>query len=105
MAMSTSSGGGVKAEPNVTPMIDVMLVLLIIFMVVAPALLAGFNAEPPQGENIKDHPEDDKTDQVLGISKDGVYYLNKKEIPAEQVGPRLKQIYVDTPRDDYIMYF
>src|SRR6478752_4746588 len=59
MSMSTSGGGNsVKAEPNVTPMIDVMLVLLIIFMVVTPALLAGFNAVPPQGQNLKDHPED-----------------------------------------------
>ena len=43
------AGAGVKAEPNVTPMIDVMLVLLIIFMVVTPALLAGFNAQPAAG--------------------------------------------------------
>ena len=51
MSMSAGGGGGnVKAEPNVTPMIDVMLVLLIIFMVVTPALLAGFNAVPPQGQ-------------------------------------------------------
>jgi biopolymer transport protein ExbD len=85
-------------------MIDVMLVLLIIFMVVTPALLAGFNADPPVAQNIKDHPEDDQTDQVLGIDKDGNYYLNKKPIRAEDVGVRLKQIYVDTPRDDYIMY-
>ena len=48
MAMSAGTAGGVKASPNVTPMIDVMLVLLIIFMVVTPALLAGFNAQPPQ---------------------------------------------------------
>ena len=105
MAMSTGGGGGVASTPNVTPMVDVMLVLLIIFMVVAPALLAGFNAQPPQAVNIKDHPEDEKTDQVLGIDKDGQYYLNKKLIRTEDVGPALKQIYVDTPRDDYIMYF
>jgi biopolymer transport protein ExbD len=86
-------------------MVDVMLVLLIIFMVVAPALLAGFNADPPQAQNIKDHPEDDQSDQVLGIDKDGHYYLNKKPIKPEDVGPALKHIYVDTPRDDYIMYF
>ena len=48
-----------------------MLVLLIIFMVVTPALLAGFNAQPPQGQNLKDHPEDEENDQVLGIDKDG----------------------------------
>src|ERR1044071_5476507 len=104
MAMSTGSSGGVASTPNVTPMIDVMLVLLIIFMVVAPALLAGFNADPPQAQNIKDHPEDEKSDQVLGIDKDGNYYLNKKPIHQEDVPAALKHIYVDTPRDDYIMY-
>jgi biopolymer transport protein ExbD len=106
MAMSSGGGGGaVQSTPNVTPMVDVMLVLLIIFMVVAPALLAGFNADPPQAQNIKDHPEDDQTDQVLGIDKDGNYYLNKKPIRAEDIAPALKHVYVDTPRDDYIMYF
>ena len=105
MAMSTGgSAGGVQSTPNVTPMVDVMLVLLIIFMVVTPALLAGFNADPPQAQNIKDHPEDEQNDQVLGIDKDGNYYLNKKQIAADQVGPALKHIYVDTPREDYILY-
>ena len=103
MAMSTSAGGGVKAEPNVTPMIDVMLVLLIIFMVVTPALLAGFNAQPPVGQNLKDHPEDEESDQVLGIDRDGKYYLNKKPIRAEDVGPMLKQIY-DARTEDKILY-
>ncbi|HUX33013.1 MAG TPA: biopolymer transporter ExbD, partial [Gemmatimonadaceae bacterium] len=58
MAMSAGGGSGVQSTPNVTPMIDVMLVLLIIFMVVTPALLAGFTATPPDAQNIKDHPED-----------------------------------------------
>jgi biopolymer transport protein TolR len=106
MAMSSGGGSGaVASTPNVTPMVDVMLVLLIIFMVVAPALLAGFNADPPQAQNIKDHPEDDKTDQVLGIDKDGNYYLNKKPIKFEDIGSTLKHVYVDQTRDDYIMYF
>src|SRR5262245_7376136 len=104
MAMASNSAGNVASTPNVTPMIDVMLVLLIIFMVVTPALLAGFNAEPPVAQNIKDHPEDDKTDQVCGNDKDGGYYWNKKPIKPEDIGPALKRIYVDTPRDDYIMY-
>src|SRR6476661_3859659 len=106
MAMSTGGGGaGVQSTPNVTPMVDVMLVLLIIFMVVTPALLAGFQADPPQAQNIKDHPEDDQTDQVLGIDKDGNYYLNKKPIRQTDIAAALKHVYVDTPRDDYIMYF
>jgi biopolymer transport protein TolR len=73
-------------------------------MVVAPALMAGFTADPPQAQNIKDHPEDEKNDQVLGIDKSGNYYLNKKPIHYEDVAVALQHIYKDTPRDDYIMY-
>ena len=104
MAMSAgSSGGGVKAEPNVTPMIDVMLVLLIIFMVVAPALLAGFNANPPEGQNLKAHPVDEETDQTLGIDKDGQYYLNKQPIRYEDIPARLRQIY-SARTEDKVLY-
>jgi biopolymer transport protein TolR len=103
MAMAASSGSGVQSSPNVTPMIDVMLVLLIIFMVVTPALLAGFNADPPKAVNLKDHPEDANLDQVLGIDRDGNYYLNKKRIRTEDVGPMLKQIY-DKRTEDKILY-
>ncbi len=102
MAMSTTGGGGVKAEPNVTPMIDVMLVLLIIFMIVIPAISAGFNAQPPKGVNLKAHPEEDG-DQVLGIDINGVYYLNKKPIHHEDLGPDLKSIY-DARTVDKILY-
>jgi len=79
MGMSVGGGSSVKAEPNVVPMIDVMLVLLIIFMVVTPAITAGFTAVPPDGINLKAHPEED-LDQVLGIDKAGKYYLNKKPL-------------------------
>jgi biopolymer transport protein ExbD len=100
MGMSVDSGG-VKSEPNVVPMIDVMLVLLIIFMVVLPALTAGFTAIPPQGINLKSHPEED-TDQVLGIDGDGNYYLNKKPVSLDSIGPLLKEIYAN--RDDFVLY-
>ena len=105
MSMSSggSSGGNIKAEPNVTPMIDVMLVLLIIFMVVTPALLAGFNAVPPQGQNLKDHPEDAEADQVLGIDRDGNYYLNKKPIAKTAIEAEIKRIY-DIRTADKVMY-
>ena len=73
MGMSAKGGSGVESRPNVVPMIDVMLVLLIIFMVVTPALMAGFNATPPEGVNLKDHPEDENTDQVLGIDRKTLY--------------------------------
>jgi biopolymer transport protein ExbD len=97
----TTGASAVKSEPNVVPMIDVMLVLLIIFMVVLPALTAGFTANPPQGINLKSHPEED-TDQVLGIDKEGNYYINKRPVPLDSIGPMLKAIYAN--RDDYVLY-
>src|ERR1043165_1506050 len=102
MAMSTGGGGGVKAEPNVTPMIDVMLVLLIIFMLVVPAISAGFQAIPPQGVNLKPHHEEER-DQVLGIDANGQYFLNKAPIPNPELGQRLKSIY-DARTEDKILY-
>jgi len=60
----------VQSTPNVTPMVDVMLVLLIIFMVVAPSLLDGFLAEPPTATNVRDHPND-SADVTLGIDATG----------------------------------
>ena len=97
MAMSAGTAG-VKASPNVTPMIDVMLVLLIIFMLVIPAITSGFQAIPPTGVNLKPHPEEDQ-DQVLGIDAKGQYYLNKKAIPNAQLGALLKQIFENRETD------
>ena len=102
MGMSVSTGGGVKSEPNVVPMIDVMLVLLIIFMVVTPALAAGFQATPPEGVNLKSHPEDD-TDQVLGIDNQGQYFLNKLPIRNEELGDHISRIY-SARTTDKILY-
>src|SRR5919202_4840311 len=102
MAMSAGSGGGIKAEPNVTPMIDVMLVLLIIFMLVVPAIAAGFQAVPPQGVNLKAHPEENE-DQVLGIDANGQYFLNKKPIRNETLADQIKRIY-DARTVDKILY-
>jgi biopolymer transport protein TolR len=102
MGMSTGGGNGVKAEPNVTPMIDVMLVLLIIFMITIPQINAGFKAVPPEGQNLKPHPEEDG-DQVLGIDSEGRYYLNKKPVRNEDLETLVRDIY-GQEREDYIMY-
>jgi biopolymer transport protein ExbD len=103
MGMSASVGGAaVKAEPNVTPLVDVMLVLLIIFMVIIPTLSSGLNAEPPQGINLKTHPEEDG-DQLLGIDRQGQYYLNRNPIRNETLEAQLKQIY-DARETDKILY-
>ena len=98
----TVGTGGVKAEPNVVPMIDVMLVLLIIFMVVTPQLAAGFTAQPPQGINLRKHPEEE-SDQVLGIDKNGAYFINKRPMSADTLEIAIKHIF-DARTLDKILY-
>src|SRR5688500_2991121 len=102
MSMSTTGKASVKADINVTPMIDVMLVLLIIFMLVIPTITAGFQAVPPSGQNLKPHPEED-TDQVLGIDASGQYYLNKQPIEKSSLAARIKAIY-DSRTEDRLLY-
>jgi biopolymer transport protein TolR len=81
----------VQSAPNVTPMVDVMLVLLVIFMVVAPTLLDGFRAELPRAANVLDHPND-SSDVVLGIDAAGNYFLNKRAIDSADLVPRIRAL-------------
>jgi biopolymer transport protein ExbD len=87
-----------RVEPNVTPMVDVMLVLLIIFMVVAPGLMTGLLLTLPTAENLREHP-DDPGDQTLGIDAEGHYYLNKRPIPRGELANALTAIYAARPND------
>jgi biopolymer transport protein ExbD len=105
MGMSVKQGQtSVKSEPNVVPMIDIMLVLLIIFMIVTPALASGFQAEPPEGVNLKAHPEDEELDQVLGIDRGGNYYYQKKAVASkEDLAAIIKNVY-DNRQVDKILY-
>ena len=78
--MAAFDRSNVMGDINVTPMVDVMLVLLIIFMVVTPALVAGFQAQLPVGLNLKERPEEEGR-TVLGIDAGGAYYLDTRPIP------------------------
>ena len=76
MALSVASArAAVKADINVTPLIDVMLVLLIIFMIVTPIITAGFQATLPRSQNPENRPEGAEEIR-LGIDRDGKYYLD-----------------------------
>lgn len=105
MGTSVNSAGvtAVKSEPNVIPMIDVMLVLLIIFMIVTPLIANGFKATMPQGNNLEKRPEGDG-EVVLGIDADGGYFLNGVSIPAAALEDQLKGIFAARPTDK-VMYF
>jgi biopolymer transport protein ExbD len=104
VAISTGSGkGSVNAEINVTPMIDVMLVLLIIFMIVTPVLESGFQAKMPVGANVDQRPEGD--DEVtLGLDVAGAYFLNGEAMSKEQVEAKMTEIYA-ARTEDKILFF
>ena len=105
MATSTGSAGqgAVKADINVTPMIDVMLVLLIIFMIVTPLIAAGFKATLPKAKNLDKDPEKDG-EVVLGIDAGGNYFLNTRQIEAGALQDQLKSIFA-ARTEDKILYF
>ena len=89
MAMAAGAGkGNVSATINVTPMIDVMLVLLIIFMIVTPAITAGFQASIPRAKN-PDSREEGEGEIRLGIDRDGKFYLDLTDPrTGKYTGPR-----------------
>ncbi len=106
MAISTGNTGGttsVKSDINVTPMIDVMLVLLIIFMIVTPLIAAGFKATLPKGKNLDPRPEGDN-EIVLGIDQGGRYFLNGRPIPSGSLEDQLRSTYA-ARTEDKILYF
>jgi biopolymer transport protein ExbD len=100
--MSAGGNDDLQGEINVTPMVDVMLVLLIIFMVVTPALLQGFTATLPQGANLIERPADEAR-VTLGIDVQGNYYLNRQLIPKEQAQDRLANEFALQP-DDKVLF-
>ena len=93
----TRTSMAVRAEPNVTPMIDVMLVLLIIFMVVGPALVEG-SAVPPEARYASRHP-DAPGEVTLGIDAQRQLYLNKVRIDSVTLRQRLVTRFREHPED------
>jgi biopolymer transport protein TolR len=87
MAMQTGGPGRAMSEINVTPMVDVMLVLLIIFMVTAPLIQAGVRVDLPQ---TRAAPLDVKEDRVvLTLTREQRIYIGKTEIPRAQLKDKL----------------
>jgi biopolymer transport protein ExbD/biopolymer transport protein TolR len=94
MAMS---GGGergqVTSEINVTPMADVMLVLLIIFMVVTPMLQKGISVELANTANPLDMKEADREDAVLvAVTRDGIFYLGQDRVDIDDLASRVNDL-------------
>jgi biopolymer transport protein TolR len=97
------SGGeddrGMMAEINVTPFVDVMLVLLIIFMVTAPMMTTGVEVELPRVD-APSMPQKEESQLVLGIKGDGTFWIQKLQVPEDELLPKLKAIITANPQQD-----
>jgi len=91
---------GALSEINVTPLVDVMLVLLIVFMISAPLLTAGVPVELPKTEAgaMQDVPDP----ITLSIRADGGIYVGENAVPFANLAPRLKEMASDSTRPIYV---
>ena len=87
----SSNQGGFLNEINVTPFVDVMLVLLIIFMVTAPMLTQGVEVDLPKTQTVETLPEE-SDNLVLSVKKDGSLYLDEYAVKLETLPEQLKKI-------------
>src|SRR5688572_25059166 len=107
MGMAAGGSGGLNSEINVTPMVDIMLVLLIIFMVVTPMLQHGITVNLPKELN---NPDEDQritadTSVVISIPADGEYYLGKTRVDKTQLKDKVeKMLELIKKEEDKIVY-
>jgi biopolymer transport protein TolR len=101
MAMQLGTSGGVKSEINVTPLVDVMLVLLIIMMIVAPMLQRGVDLRLPMASNSGPKPETQEQ-TVLAIKADKTLYVNSVPVRETELRQRVEEV-LETKKEKIIL--
>lgn len=107
MGMSTGGGGSsYNSDINVTPMVDVMLVLLIIFIVVTPLLSQGVNVNLPENDNPDEDPNITKdTSVVVSIPGPGQYFVGRDLVARTELVERIKRLMREkAKKEDQVVY-
>jgi biopolymer transport protein ExbD len=105
MGMQAGGEGAFVADINVTPMVDVMLVLLIIFMVITPMLQSGVSVTLPTSK----HPDRDdaivkETSVVIAIPEEGQFYINKDRVNPADIPQRVSNMLKTKPLVEQVVY-
>ena len=105
MAMGGGGGTGVRSEINITPLVDVVLVLLIIFMVATPILHKGLDVEvPPKVEITGPPPESEKNQLVITVKRDGIYLNTQKMNSPKELRDAIAPQMVSRPPAERVVF-
>jgi len=104
MSFASSGRGGVRSDINITPLVDVVLVLLIIFMVMTPILLKQLDVKVPEKADAElSTPPPAQSQAVLRIGPDGALALNQEPLRRERLAEVMRETFA--PRRDKILFF
>jgi biopolymer transport protein ExbD len=94
-----------NSDINVTPLVDVVLVLLIIFMVLTPLLEKDILVRVPQMEEVQDPQEVPPDQLVVSVSPEGEFSINQEKIPESEYVDKLKRVLAAKPRGERLVFF
>jgi biopolymer transport protein TolR len=104
MAMAAGGTGDYKSDINITPLVDVVLVLLIIFMVITPLLQMGYDVKVPPKANV-DQPQVSLDQLTVSITPQGQIFLNRSQVTSQQLTQQLGEILKNRASNNKTVFF